>query len=177
MVAARSDRRCHGRQRQRRCRLGDADLMGISRMSLAAPRPRNVRRGHEHPQGKNQVLRNGPELRKTADCRDHAISRLGRMFNGPPLWRVLAFLGFWVPVAPHDTPRIGRGSRSACTTESRRWKQGNRAWPDTFRLPHIVLFRDPGVGFGCVGDDAPRLDASRKIRKCIFLLAIDAYSI
>jgi hypothetical protein len=27
--------------------------------------------------------------------------------SGPPLWRVLAFLGFWVPAAPHDTPRIG----------------------------------------------------------------------
>src|ERR1700722_3799664 len=32
---------------------------------------------------------------------------LGRMFKGPPLWRVLAFLGFWVRQAPHDTPRIG----------------------------------------------------------------------
>jgi hypothetical protein len=46
--------------------------------------------------------------------------------SGPPLWRVLAFLGFWVRAAPHDTPRIGRGGRSACTTESRRWKRGNR---------------------------------------------------
>jgi hypothetical protein len=27
--------------------------------------------------------------------------------SGPPLWRVLAFLGFWVRAAPHDTPRIG----------------------------------------------------------------------
>ena len=59
-------------------------------------------------------------------ARSHEFPRPSAGCFRPALRRALAFLGFWVRAAPHDTPRIGRGSRSACTTESRRWKRGNR---------------------------------------------------
>ena len=104
--------------------------MGIARVSLAAPRPRDVRRGHEHPRGKNQVLRNGPELGEALDCPGSEFPRPSAgcfrpaLVAGLGISRVLGSGGS----SRHTANR--RGSRSACTTESRRWKRGNRAWPD-----------------------------------------------
>ena len=79
--------------------------------SLAAPRPRDVRRGHEHPHGKKQGLRNGPELGETAGLSRHSsFPGLGRMFMARPHRRALAFLGFWVRQAPRSARRIGTAS-------------------------------------------------------------------
>ena len=105
--------------------------IGIARVSLAAPRPRDSQaRARASPGQEIGSCETGLSWEMLWIAKSQSFPGPRPDVHGPPLWRVLAFLGFWVPAAPHDTPRIRRGSRSACTTESRRWKRGNRAWPD-----------------------------------------------
>jgi hypothetical protein len=91
--------------------------------SPRSSRGRLVGRGHKHPHGKNQVLRNGPKLRETGNC--HVAQFLGPRpdVHGPPFRRALAFLGFWVrrllQAARQNRHRV---SLLACQTESRRSK-------------------------------------------------------
>ena len=71
-----------------------------------------VGRGHEHPHGKKQVLRNGPELGDARIVRDRVSPALGRMFMAHLHRRALAFLGSGFGGSFRQ--RGGIGTASAC---------------------------------------------------------------
>ena len=61
--------------------------------SLAVPRPRDVRRGHEFPRSVKKRLCDAVELGDGAIVRQHQFPQLRLDVRGPPLWRASAFLG------------------------------------------------------------------------------------
>ena len=55
------------------------------------PKAASVGRGHKHPHGKNQVLRNGPKLGNAGICEIASFPGIGRMFMARPsggLWHI-----------------------------------------------------------------------------------------
>ena len=119
--------------------------IGMARLSLAAPRPRATSgAGTSIPVARNRLLRNGPELGEALDCQVQSSPGPRPDVSGPPLWRVLAFLGFWVRQAPRSVAADRhRGSLRPCQRESRRSKRRLR------RQAPIRLTCRPGPNGGC----------------------------
>jgi len=92
---------------------------------LAAPRPRDVRRGHKHPRGKKRLLRNGPELEDALACKDTEFPRPSAGCSWPALTGGLWH--FWVLVrqAPQSVAAEirHRVSLRPCQMDSRRSKR------------------------------------------------------
>ena len=82
-------------------------------------------RARASPWQENTLLRNGPELGDALDCQVIRVSRPNRPdVHGPPSSAGFGISRVLGSAAPCGTPRIGRGGRSACITESRRGKRG-----------------------------------------------------
>jgi hypothetical protein len=65
--------------------------------------------GTSIPVARKRSCENGPELGKTETCQYNSLTRPQPDVHDPPSWRVLAFLWFWVQLAPVDLdPTNGR---------------------------------------------------------------------
>ena len=92
------------------------------------PRPREGRRGHKHPHGKNQVLRNGPEVGGSSELSDARVSRPSAGCSWPALPAGFGISRVLGSAAPWSARRNRhRVSLRACQTESRRSKGQVRA--------------------------------------------------
>src|SRR5262245_37526996 len=68
--------------------------------SLVEPRPPAPGAGTSIPVARKRSCETGLSWEMLRIVRSHSVSRFRPDVHGPPLWRVLAFLGFWVQWPP-----------------------------------------------------------------------------